>query len=515
MKRKIKSSPANESIVATPSPSLPVSQSPSLFFLALWLLLLLAGRTAMLNDPGTFWHVAAGGKMLATGQLIRTDSFSFTMAGRPWIDDQWLAEIGMAAIHRVAGWGGLLLLTATLLAGFFAWITARLLRGGLHFLPAVLLLAVTMTACSPQFHVRPLIVTMILLGATFALLVDVESGARRFRRLWLLVPLFIFWTNIHGGVLAGLGTVTLWLVGSCVTDHSLKRIVKTLILLAALAVTTLCNPYGIHLPWEWWETLTMPLPSLIVEHGRLNLLEPIGMASEALLAVYLTVLFGVFPKRPRVVWLLPLVWFVLAMLRLRNAPLFAITAAIAIIDMLPHSRVGAWLARRDLFFAPRPPAGWRAIVLPTVFVAVAVAVQLAGVRMPLIGRDWAEFPTTRWPMELLPELDAVAAEAKSAKPDAASRRIFNDMNFGGFLIFFEPDLRVFIDDRCSVYGGRFLSDYDRARCDDPEQIERWRRQYGFGHALVIADGRFDRYLSDSADWTLVARTPAAALYRHR
>ena len=170
----------------------------------------------MLRDPGSFWHVAVGEKTLAAGRVLREDPFSFTRAGRPWVDDQWLANCGMAAIHRLAGWDGLLLATATLLAAVYAWIAARLVRSGLHLLPASLLLAVAMLAGAPQFHVRPLVLTIGLLGVTFAWLVNVEAGVKSPRQLWWLVPLFALWTNLHGGVLAGLGTAGLCLGGWCI-----------------------------------------------------------------------------------------------------------------------------------------------------------------------------------------------------------------------------------------------------------------------------------------------------------
>ena len=35
----------------------------------------------MLRDPGTFWHVAAGERMLASGRIARDDPFSFTPRG--------------------------------------------------------------------------------------------------------------------------------------------------------------------------------------------------------------------------------------------------------------------------------------------------------------------------------------------------------------------------------------------------------------------------------------------------
>ena len=164
----------------------------SFLFLAIWLSLLLVGRSAMLRDPGSFWHVATGQKILASGSVPRVDPFSFTRADQPWVADQWLAECGMAAVHRVAGWDGLLLIAATILAATYAWLAARLLRGGLHWLPTALLLALALLAGSPQFHVRPLVLTIGLLGATFAVLVDVDAGRRGCRQLWWLVPLFVF-----------------------------------------------------------------------------------------------------------------------------------------------------------------------------------------------------------------------------------------------------------------------------------------------------------------------------------
>ncbi len=199
----------------TPRPSPLAPYASSLIFLALWLMLLLGGRSSMLRDSGSFWHVAAGEKMLRERQVVRVDSFSFTCAGCAWTNDYWLAECGMAALHRLAGWDGLLLATATLLAAVYAWIASRLLRAGLHILPALLLVAVAMLCGEPQFHVRPLIATIGLLAVCFAWLIDVESGAGRRRQLWWLVPIFILWTNVHGGVLAGLGTVGLGVAGWC------------------------------------------------------------------------------------------------------------------------------------------------------------------------------------------------------------------------------------------------------------------------------------------------------------
>jgi hypothetical protein len=130
------------------------------------------------------------------------------------------------------------------------------------------------------------------------------------------------------------------------------------------------------------------------------------------------------------------------------------------------------------------------------------------VSVPVVGSGWARFDPARWPIELLSKLRDINRSSAEGTP------IFNDMNFGGFLIYHAPRLRVFVDDRCSLYGTEFLLDYERARRADPAQLDGWRRQYGFGYALVQTGGPFDHYLADAAGWSLVERSPAATLYRH-
>ena len=502
----------------------------SFLFFIVWVFLLFIGRSAMLRDPGSFWHVAAGQRMLFAGQILRSDPFSFTRARRPWVADQWLAECGMAAVHRLAGWDGLLLTTATILAAIYAWIAARLLRGGLHWLPTGLLLALTVLVGSPQFFVRPLVLTIGLLAVTFAWLIDVEAGRKRLRQLWWLVPLFVLWANLHGGVLAGMGTVGLCAAGWCVVawlgamatlawpcpaadpcsrerEHgTVRKTAELAALVAALLATAIINPYGFALPQEWLETLAMPLPQLLQEHAPLSLAEPIGWATLLLAVGYTAVLIGTRPQRLRITWLLPLVWFVLAIMRVRNAPLFGVTAGIALADMLPYSQAGKWLERRRMLGSPRPTAGWRPLVLPVVVVAAALAIQVADVHLPLVGRGWARFDPTRWPVELLPALREIGATNAEGTP------IFNDLNYGGFVIYHAPRLRVFVDDRCSLYGEGFLRAYDHARREEPARIEQWRRQYKFRYALVKTGGEFDRYLAARAEWSSLAHASAATLY---
>ncbi|HSY93831.1 MAG TPA: hypothetical protein VK812_20900, partial [Candidatus Binatus sp.] len=44
----------------------------------------------LLGDAGIGWHIRAGQQILATHAIPRVDSFSSTMAGKPWFAWEWL-----------------------------------------------------------------------------------------------------------------------------------------------------------------------------------------------------------------------------------------------------------------------------------------------------------------------------------------------------------------------------------------------------------------------------------------
>src|SRR5262249_45700764 len=158
---------------------------------------------------------------------------------------------------------------------------------------------------------------------------------------------------------------------------------------------------------------------------------------------------------------------------------FGVTAAMALADMLPSTRLAAWLARpgRDLFrfrppvLAPAREAGsgapWKPMALPAAVVLAAVACQPAGPPVPVLGRGWARPDPMTCPAGLLPDLRWFERRA------SGDGRVFNDMLYGGFLIYHVPGLKVFIDDRCELYGDAWLTAYAEAEGREPGRIEAW------------------------------------------
>jgi hypothetical protein len=489
-------------------------------FLGLWLWFLIDGRSRYFNDPGTFWHTVVGQQVLATGQFLHTDQFSFTCAGQPWTASQWLGECALALLHGLSGFDGILLATATLLAGFYTWAAHRLIRAGIHWWLALLLAALAIKASSYHFFARPHLLTIVFLGWTFARLCDFEAGRIPLRGLFWLVPVSAVWANTHGGVIGGISTLALavagWglakLLGRPTPLMRYRQLVPLGGVVLGCELATLFNPYGLELPRTWFAVMNSPVVhQQILEHLPL-IRSPYAWTVVLFGAVYLAALLSVSPRRYCVTWLLPLVWFYLAWTRVRHGPLFATVAVLALAELLPSVRWSARLSRwgNDLFHLPdgwgRSNPGWRAAVLPLAVVAAAVASQTAGVQFPLVGLGWATLDPKVWPLDLLPEL----REYERTHPPATP--VINPMKYGGFLIYHTPGLRVFIDDRCELYGDEQLLAYVRAHDGDPEQVDRWAQRYGFDRAITVTGSPFDLNLRLSSAWKVARETRTATLH---
>src|SRR5262249_55512367 len=145
------------------------------------------------------------------------------------------------------------------IAGLFTWIAHRLLRRGVHPQVAVLLAMLGLLASAYHLHPRPHLATIILVGWTFARLLDFDAGRIPLRGLAWLVPVFVLWANLHGGMLGGAVMLAIAVIGWSLARllgrpgplASFRDLVPLGLLILACALTPLVNPYGLELPRVW------------------------------------------------------------------------------------------------------------------------------------------------------------------------------------------------------------------------------------------------------------------------
>ncbi len=453
-----------------------------------------------LKDPGVGWHLRTGRLILDTGAIPRTDPFSFTAAGREWLNYYWAFEVASAWLERV---GGLPLVSAVwmLVYGLIPFLLYRwMIRAGASPLAVLLALPFAQLVLLSHAIARPHVATYLFFTILVARLDDVRTGRRGARALWPLPLMAAAWANLHGGFISGLAATGI-VAGACALRWIVHRepadgrhAVAFGTVLAAMFLATLANPYGFRLHVQAIEHLSLPSTGYFLEFLSPNFRD--GLAAVRYFEVLILALLGVTALG----WI-SLAWaelaLVVAMLHaaltaVRNMNLFAIVAVPLIARGLTTPLAAQWprlVARWSAIAAEQErAAGWR-VQLPAVAVVV-LALTLAG-RLPwLTSLDGLQ-------------LTRGAAAYVDEHPEQL-QRAFNTDGLGGSLIHrFWPRLRVFVDDRTVVYGEDFImNDYFTVfygRDGWEAVLDRW----GITSAIVSTASRSATVLRDSPSWTVV------------
>lgn len=234
---------------------MPIVHSPrKLLWLPLGAMLfsLLAVATSEVHDFDTFWQLQSGRYMVETGSFIRTDLFTLA-ADAPRFEHCWLHDLILFWLHALGGyhalslWKGVVLtLTALVL------VLAARARGA--SLPATLLVLPVFLLTSGGWVERPQLWTFLLF-ALFILLLE-WFREQPSRQIFWLVPLAVFWANVHAGSVLGVAILAAYLAGLAIPACRRRSIAASglhWLLPAALLVVvgSLLSPY----PAEWLQTL--------------------------------------------------------------------------------------------------------------------------------------------------------------------------------------------------------------------------------------------------------------------
>ncbi|MBX6316748.1 MAG: hypothetical protein IRY99_28120, partial [Isosphaeraceae bacterium] len=329
---------------------------PDLVFGVVLALGLIGGRTGFLNDPGTFWHVRLGREILQTGQVPRVDELTYTRAGRPWVDQSWAFDAGLAWLVDRWGWSGAVAAAALLLAGIYGALARGLIRDGASPLVAAVVAILAAGIGSIHFLVRPHLFTFAFVFWTLrACRIYHERGGWT---LWSVPLVEVAWANLHGGFLAGPLIVATAALGHALSgrwDRKRRRRLGGYAAVFVLTVlATFINPYGPGLYGHVFGLLVSSrVTDLITEYQP----SPFGRTETRVLewVVLGLIALPVFSRnRPtRYDLVHALVWLHLALGTIRHAPLFAFAVAPVLATLLDGllspagegaKRLGGWSA---------------------------------------------------------------------------------------------------------------------------------------------------------------------------
>lgn len=395
------------------------------------------------SDEDIWWHLHNAQQLVTGHHRILQDVYTYTVAGKPWINPEAGAELPYYFAYRAFGLPGIFYVALTVTC---------LLAGGI-------LLLCYLRAGSIKTSVLPALLGVLLLSASMgprtilfgwclfvALLVILQLHQQGKDHLWLIPPLFLLWINVHASFLVGMVYFVLYAGGGLLQGTwgrlnarrwaPLER--RKILSVFALSVAALfVNPYGWRLVlYPFDVALHQKLTTGYIQEWRsLEFSDP--RAIIAFLVLSAMFLFSLTRSRrwPLHDALFLLLAFYGAFTHMRFVVLVGIVVCPMLALDLPRL---AYDAERD-----RP---------------VLNAILMAG----LVGGFIAFLPNTR-------RMEAVLAQYY---PAGAMRwldghpiqgRIFNALEWGGFINYQQPKVRVFMDGRMDIFDHQgVLADYIRA-----------------------------------------------------
>ncbi len=309
------------------------------------------------------WHRLMVGSIFFNtgGGILYHDIFSYMPVKPLWVDHEWGSGVVFYFLRHYFGDAGLLLLKASSFFGVLALIwQANKLVSPKAFHNRFLFYFISAWGLFPAYlyTVRCHVFTYFFFTLWVLVLEKMRRGESGL--LWIFPLTMIFWVNLHGGFVAGLGLMGIYAVGEVLNKKNPMRI------LTALGFTlpvTLLNPYGV----EYWkyiiEAVTMPRP-YITEWQSLDFSGSLHLLLGFKLLLLFTVLGWGYhwvqkDKGQKWDWVaigLLIITFCLGVRHIRHTVFFVITASIfsfGLFELFFAACFGEYLAKFQSLFSKK------------------------------------------------------------------------------------------------------------------------------------------------------------------
>ncbi len=442
-------------------------------------------------EPDIWWHLRNAQNLIEHHSLLRSDTYSFTAAGSPWMNIEWLSEIPYYVAYKWRGLQGLLAVSFTVLLVIYAGVYYRCCRAGADCKDAVIATLVAISLGVVSIGPRTLLFGWLCM---VALLLVLDHFRHAGRGLALLPPLFALWINLHPSWAFGMAVLGLTIAAGLIegkwglvvsrrwTSSELK---KLLLALAASLAALMLNPFG-------YKLLLYPFEFVFHQQSNVQHIEewqPVNFSTgngKLMMIVIFALLAATLFSRRR--WQLADV----------------LLTAFALWMGLSHSRF--------LFFSGL-------IIVPV----LAPYLALFTPYNPHTDKPWLNAAIMAGVVGLLitfyPAASTLQRRVEDQYPNAALKfmqqqqitgNIFNQYLWGGYIEWESPQLRPFIDGRADIfiYNGVFDDYFSAALIRQPFEV---MDKYKINYALLEPERPLTYLLEQSPSWHQVYHDNVAVL----
>jgi hypothetical protein len=447
-------------------------------------------------DPDIWWHLHNADYLVHHHNLPRSDMYSFTVPGYPWMNHEWLAELPYYFAWRALGLQGIDSLALVILSFIFLGVLYLSYRACGNFKAAVLASSYSVFLGRVSFGPRTILFGYAYLVVLLIILQRFQQKGRA--ALWLVPPLFCLWVNTHGSWFIGMIIFSMIVAGGLVQlkwgmidseRWSGSQRNNLLMVWGASVVALFVNPFGARLVFY---------PLDLAFRQKLN----IEHVEE-----WVSVNFH--DARGKFVIVLIIILMVSAILRPRHwglselaVTLFALYSGLTYIRFLfLLGIIVAPALAKSLNFVPP----YRRELDTPVINTLAILLMMAGVAY-------------YWPHEsqLQRSVDdqypSKAVSYLQAHP--TSGPMVNYYLWGGYLNWKDPNLKVFVDGRADIfeYSGVFKDYLSLLMLEDPDSIlDKYKAHY----VLLPLHDPFTHYMEHDTKWKTAYRDQLSVLFERK
>ncbi len=461
---------------------------------ALWWFLaislpVLASLIAKISTVDLAYQLRAGAEILATGRIPTTDTWTFTMAGQPWVDQQWFAQVILRAVESVGGWVGLAAFRAVLVGAIFGGTCLIAVRRSLDVRTGAILSLLAFVVAAPALALRPQLLGMLCFVGVLLLVADRRAHPVR---LWLAPVIVAVWANVHGSFF--LGPLVLGLAWLEDVHDRQPAAMRTLAVTGVAALAACLTPSG-PLVWLYAAGLTSnsSVTARVTEWQPTSIRDVPGLLFFAS-ALAIVTLMARSERRvpwPTLAWLG--VFFLIGTYAQRGVAWWPIAAVTAIAGTL----VPAFPERRRIETSTMR----RLNALVAGVLVLAMFLTLPANRPALPGALVPADAVTPAPAGITASLRDLAA------PGA---RVLNPQTWGSWFEYALPQLQVAVDSRIEMFKPDVWSTYESI-VSGQDGWERRMAEWGVTQVVVEADETAFRDRLVRAGWEVAYEDGDGAL----
>lgn len=434
----------------------------TLFYALIFLILLNGGFSYL--DPDLGWHLKVGEGMSESRLVPEANIYNYTYTGN-WVDHEWLSNFLLYQVYDKWGYEAVVAIFALVITLVFIGLNLFVRRfygkkPNPYILALLQLFAVL--ASLPHFGVRIQELSLLFLFLQLVIL-ELYSRSKKTSYLILFIPLFYLWANLHASFVLGLGILFLYLLikiterlfsGRKISELLLKtptlknKDIAYFIIFSLLSLaSTMGTPYGLKLYGflsgyrnssylfmiqEWLPQYFYPF--------HYDQLAYLALGGSALVAVTMLA----FKREEKVnLWhyVLSVLFLLLSFKSRRHFPLFTVASFYFVSSFFFN------------FFKPIKRIAYGSYLKALLLICLFLVIVSKALYLERVKDPFTSFCDS-YPCQALDYLQN--------NPEYLRGNIYNNYDWGGYLIWTMPNKKLFIDGRLpqvEINGTTFIEEY--------------------------------------------------------